>query len=929
MMTSFLREAESRYKTLIESARKKEIPIEELIEEERIKHILPLSDFIFRAITKEPEILLDLVESGDLNRDYLEGEYRERIKKGLRKEEDRRILVKEIRKIRKREMVRIAWRDIEGRADVVKTMKELSLFADACIDASTEIFYYIYSKRYGTPIGERSHFPQQLIVIGLGKLGGNELNFSSDIDIMFAYPEAGRTYSNITNDEFFSRVSLDIVRFLSEYTEDGFIFRVDTRLRPFGKSGSIVMNFDALEEYYQVYGREWERYALIKARIVGGDLERGNELLNRLKPFVYRRYLDYTVFDSIREMKQKIMEEERGISILDNIKIGPGGIREIEFFVQVFQLLRGGIDPDLQVQNLLKAMDVLENRGYVPSDTCKRLRNAYLFLRKLENRLQEYDDLQTHTIPKDEDRRFKIAISMGYKSWDEFYEDLMDHTSFVHKQFEELLRLKYRREIEENRFYLVWEIEDPKERKELLKSLGFWEAEKINLIISDLKNFTKLKHMGERGRILLKKVISVILERLLKERDAEEILKRLSSLIKSISLRTNYLSLMLENPSVIDHLIRLAKESSWIISFVARYPVLLDELIDPRTLYTPPTREELEREMKYRLENLDLEDKEAQMIQLSLLRYTNTLRVAASDIIGVISVMDVSTYLTNIAEVVLNASMILAWRNIQKKIRSVPRPEGKGFCIIGYGKLGGRELSYSSDLDLVFLYSADSVDATFYIKMSQEIIRLLTTYTVMGKAYEVDTRLRPDGSSGVLAVNIDSYREYQINRAWTWEHQALLRARPICGDEILKDQFERIRYEVLTKKREKERLFNEVWEMRKKVLSQLSKKMPGLFHIKNDPGGIIDIEFLIQYLVLLHASSFPQLIKWRAHIYFLEELKRVEVIKEEDAKFLKDTYIKMRYTMHKLSLQEKMPIVKEDEFEEMRKKVMDMWNKVK
>ena len=926
MMTSFLREAESRYRTLVESAKRKDIPVEELIEEERIKHILPLSDFIFRVITKEPEILLDLIESSDLFRDYSEGEYKERIRKGLENKENRRMLEKEIRKIRKREMVRIAWRDIEGRADTVKTMKELSLFADACIDAAVEIFYSIYSKRYGTPIGESSHLPQQLIVIGLGKLGGNELNFSSDIDIMFAYPEQGKTYSDITNDEFFSRVSLDIVKFLSEYTEDGFVFRVDTRLRPFGKSGSMVMNFDALEEYYQTYGREWERYALIKARIVGGDIERGEELLNRLKPFVYRRYLDYTVFDSIRDMKHKIMEEERWISILDNIKIGPGGIREIEFFVQVFQLLRGGIDPDLQVQNLLNALDVLEKKEYVPSDICKRFKDAYLFLRKLENRLQEYDDLQTHTIPKDEGRRLKIAISMGCRNWDEFYEYLLYHTSFVHNQFKDLLKSKHKGT---EKFYLVWEIDDSERRKELLNSLGFLKAEKIDSIISDLRDLPKIRHMGTRGRSLLKEVISAILERLLKEKEAAEILKRLSSLIKNISLRTNYLSLMLENPSVIDHLIRLAKESSWIISFVARYPVLLDELIDPRTLYTPPTREELEKEMKYRLENLDLDDKEVQMIQLALLRYTNMLRVAASDITGVISVMDVSTYLTDIAEVVLNASMILAWRNIQKKIKSAPGPEGRGFCIIGYGKLGGRELSYSSDLDLVFLYSPDSSDSTFYIKVSQEIIRLLTTYTIMGRAYEVDTRLRPDGSSGVLAVNIDSYREYQINRAWTWEHQALLRARPICGDEPLKAQFEKVRYEVLTKKREKEKLFNEVWEMRQKIMSQLSKNRPGLFHIKNDPGGIIDIEFLIQYLVLLYASSFPQLIKWRAHIYFLEELKKVEVIKEEDAKFLKDTYIKMRYTIHKLSLQEKMPIVEEDQFKEVRKKVIDMWDKVK
>ncbi len=925
MKDKLYREAEKKFLSLKESASNKGISLP--VEEDKLRHVLMFSNFVYKVLMKDPEILVDLVQSKDLTKSYEKEEYKNKLSK-LDLEEDEKVLTKEIRNIRKREMVRIAWRDLTEESDTISTIKELSFFAEACIDKSVELFYKIYSKKYGTPIGAKTNQPQQLVVIGLGKLGGEELNFSSDIDIMFSYPEAGSTYSKVSNEEFFSLIARKIIRFLSEPTEDGFVFRVDTRLRPFGKSGAIVMGFDAMEDYYQSYGREWERYALIKARIVGGDRKRGEELLSRLRPFVYRRYLDYTVFDSLREMKQRIMNEAARLSILDNIKIGPGGIREIEFFVQVFQLIRGGIEPELQVQSLLKAIEILKRKSYVPEKVCDRLKEAYIFLRKLENRIQEYNDLQSHSIPYDPIQRLRIALSMGYESWDEFFNQLLDHTRYVHDQFEQLLAPKPSLKIRSDPLYSIFD-KDEDEVKEMLLSMGFSDAQSIARIILDLKESSSFKVMHPKAVDILKRLMAAILKRLSKEENAKEVLLRLTSLIKNILLRTSYLSLMLENPAVVDHLIRLAKESSWIISFVSKFPVLLDELIDPRNLYTPPTREDLEKDKEYRLSLADPDDPESQMIQLSLLRNTNTLRVAASDITGVISVKDVSSYLTNIAEVVLEAAMAFAWKNCQKKSSIKHIAEGKGFCIIGYGKLGGRELSYSSDLDLIFLHCGKSPDEmSFYTKVAQQIIYLLTTHTIMGKAYEVDTRLRPDGSSGVLAVSVESFREYQIKRAWTWEHQALLRARPVCGDKNISEEFEEIRYEVLTKQRDPKKLFKEVWDMRQKLISQLSRKVAGLFHLKNDPGGLIDIEFIIQFLTLLHASSYPELIKWRAHLHFLNELERLGLINKDDASLLKTAYIEMRYTMHRLSLQEEKPLVKEVRFKEMREKVLNIWERL-
>lgn len=921
-----LQEAEDKYHSLITSAREKGITLSldvKLVDQ--LKVVLVFSDFVAKGLIRNPLVLMDLVETEDLNKSYSQAQYRDILNRFIGTEEDKEKVVRNLRYVRLREMIRIAWRDILGIADVYEIMRELSLFAEACIDKITEFFYSLYSRKFGMPVGSPGNSLQYPVVIGVGKLGGGELNFSSDVDLVFAYPESGTTEKGMSNDEFFSYVCRGIIWALAEYMPDGFVFRVDTRLRPFGKGGPIVMNFDSMEEYYQTHGREWERYALIKARIVGGDKKRGDELLDRLKPFVYRKFLDYTVFDSLRQMKQRIMDERRHMSILDNIKMGPGGIREIEFFVQVFQLLRGGIDPDLQTHSLSDAIQVLKEKSYVSAEVCDNVLEAYIFLRRLENKLQEYNDLQTHSLPLSSRHRFKIALLMGFSDWDKFYNRLMEHVSYVHKQFEELLTPK-----EADRsglFSSIWETEDKELRKKLLISAGVDDPEKIESIISDLKDAPSTKSLSSSGKILLGRLIPLLLKRSLRRKESADVLIRIVELIKKIQKRTSYISLMIENPHVIDHLLELARKSSWIISFVAKTPALLDELIDPRNLYVPPTREEMEKELSHRLKNIDPADLESQMIQLALFRYASTLRVAAADIAGAISVKEVSSYLTEIAEVILEATLSLAWKHSLKKLGIAHVPEKKGFCIVGYGKLGGRELSYGSDLDLVFIHSGKK--SSFSTKVAQNIIYILTTYTMMGKAYEVDTRLRPDGSSGILAISIKGFKEYQMKRAWTWEHQALLRARPICGDADLMDKFQDVRREVLSKGIDRRRLFMEMWEMRDRIIKQLSKHVPGMFHLKYDPGGIIDVEFLIQYMTLLNIPYHPELLRWTAHIYFLEDLIRLELIKRDDAEFIRDTYIRIRYLIHRLSLQENPLMVEEEMFRDARNRLAHIWEGIR
>ena len=910
------------------------------------KTVLAFSEFVAASCTRDPAMLINLIDSGELDRRRKPDDYDRSLKAILAKVEDEEELMRLLRRCRRRELIRIAWRDLAGWADLNQTVADLSAFADACLHRTLKILYQWQCTTSGTPTAEDGS-KQQLVILGLGKLGARELNFSSDVDLIFAYPKGGQTCGakqSLCNEDFFSRLCRRLIKVIGQPTADGFVFRVDARLRPFGESGPLVMDFDAMEQYYQQQGREWERYALIKARAVAGDLEAGALLLKRLHPFIYRRYLDYSAFESLREMKQMIVREVKRKGMEDNIKLGPGGIREIEFFGQIFQLIRGGVDLALQDTGILKVLRTLAAEHHISENICNELIDAYVFLRNTENRLQAFSDQQTHQLPSDEPGNLRLAVSMGFPDINSFMALLNKHRQIVHGHFQMLLEpadTEGQPKDKENPLEVIWQdLAGGRKAGKSLEAMGYEQPNEVLKLLDYLKNAPETKALSPRGRRRLDKLVP----RLLKEIGAYEnpltTLRRIIDLIKTIERRTSYLALLLENPTALTHLVKLSNSSPWIASFLTRHPVLLDELLDPRTLYLPPKKKEMKTGLRRRLAQVPSEDLEYQIEQLCIFKQVNVLRVATADVTGVLPLMRVSDYLSEIAESILSEVVELAWNHLVTKhgapvCRLGDKSCGQGFAVVAYGKLGGLELGYGSDLDLVFLHAGtheptrggDKVidSAQFFNRLGQRVIHILTSHTRAGKVYDIDMRLRPSGSSGILVSRIDAFGNYQFEEAWTWEHQALIKARTVCGDDILANRFEAIRKKVLARKRSREKLTTEVAEMREKMRKELLKPEDGVLDLKQDPGAMVDIEFLVQYLVLLYSHKYAGLLKWTDNVRLLQALIETGAMDEYTAHILKHAYLIYRAAAHQLSLQEKPAKVPLEEFNHLQERVQEIW----
>lgn len=930
---------------------------------EELLQVWGFSDFVSKTCLRDPGLLMDLFKNRHLFEAYPLDFYRKNLKDLLTDFDHETffdpgsidlatqipLLQRLLRIFRQREMVRIAWRDLSGRAMLEETMAELSAFADACIDASLSVLYRLHCSVDGIP-RTKNGSPQNLAVFGLGKLGGRELNFSSDIDLIFAYPEAGETdhpERPRSNDTFFVRLARNLIKTLSEITPHGQVFRVDMRLRPDGDNGPLVMSFENTEAYYQLHGREWERYAWIKARAVAGDMAAAENLLENLKPFIYRRYLDYGVFDSLRGMKQKISAEVKRKGLADNIKLGPGGIREIEFFGQVFQLIRGGIIPGLQDQRILHILDTLVNENYIEPKTRDELKTSYCFLRKTEHRLQEFSDQQTHDLPHSPKARLRLALAMGFDDWASFSTRLKRHTDIAQRHFSNLLASQHPETnancSSENSPELacLWTNAgmDNQAGKEL-SNAGFNAPEDIIRLLDQYKNSPGTRSLSTEGRAKIDRLIPIILKATSRSPQPDLVLKRIVGLIETIQRRTNYVSLLLENMGALEHLIRLAHASPWIITFLSRHPVLLDELIDPRTLYAPPEKNALRKNLDRRLRKIETDDLEYQIETLCIFRQVNELRVAAADITDILPLMRVSDHLSDIAETILEKVVELSWQHL---ITQHGRPSAslngnpceKGFAVIAYGKLGGLELGYGSDLDMVFIHAGDKghtrgarpiENSQFYTRLGQRVLHLLTTHTAAGRIYEIDMRLRPSGSSGMLVSHFASFQTYQSRDAWTWEHQALLRTRAIIGDKHLTDWFERVRKEILTRKRPKKELQQAVLTMREKMRSTLTQKSSNSFDLKQDRGGMVDIEFLVQFLVLLNAHKFKELVTYPDNVRQIQALSETGIIDEKVAHLLRRIYLVYRATIHRLNLAEKPHMVPGSTFKDLRQLVEKIWS---
>jgi len=918
-MTPLSSQLQQHWHTLVERA-PEDFPIATL--SANAQAVFTFSDFVQQSLMAYPEWLASL-ESEPPQADEWR-EYAGWLEAELAEVHDETALMRALRVFRRRVMVRIAWSQALSLVSEEDTLQQLSHLAETLIVHARNWLYDACCRDWGTPCSADG-VPQPLLILGMGKLGGGELNFSSDIDLIFAWPEHGSTQGGrreLDNAQFFTRLGQRLIKVLDQPTQDGFVYRVDMRLRPFGDSGPLVLSFAALEDYYQEQGRDWERYAMVKARIMGDDdgVYTG-ELRAMLRPFVFRRYIDFSVIQSLRNMKGMITREVRRRGLKDNIKLGAGGIREIEFIVQVFQLIRGGREPSLQSRSLLPTLAAIEALHLLSETDAQALRAAYLFLRRLENLLQSINDEQTQTLPGDDLNRARLAWGMHLDDWAALTERLDALMGEVRRVFNDLIGDDVESSQEEQLsedWRELWQ--DTLQEDDTPAGLMHLSSDDRQRVLSQIADFRKeldKRTIGPRGRQVLDSLMPHLLSEVCAREDAQVLLTRITPLLSGIVTRTTYLELLSEYPGALKHLIRLCAASPMVASQLARYPLLLDELLDPSRLYQPTATDAYRDELRQYLLRVPEDDEEQQLEALRQFKQAQLLHIAAADIAGTLPVMKVSDHLTWLAEAMIDAVVQQAWVQMVARYGQpthLRERNGRGFAVIGYGKLGGWELGYSSDLDLVFLHDCP-IDAMtdgereidgrqFYLRLAQRIMHLFSTRTSSGILYEVDARLRPSGAAGMLVTTAEAFADYQQNEAWTWEHQALVRARVVYGDPQLQRQFDAVRRQIVTTARDGAVLQTEVREMREKMRAHLGGKQRDRFDIKTDAGGITDIEFITQYLVLRYAHDKPKLTRWSDNVRILELLAQNDIMDEQEAQALTRAYTTLRDALHHLALQE-------------------------
>ncbi|WP_240207111.1 bifunctional [glutamate--ammonia ligase]-adenylyl-L-tyrosine phosphorylase/[glutamate--ammonia-ligase] adenylyltransferase [Vibrio sp. CyArs1] len=912
--------------------------------QQQLKYVMAMSCFVEESLLKDEGLFAELPDM--LSQQSRAEDYRVRLATQLEscgsETEGHRVL----RRFRNREMTYIAWRDFTSDWSLEQSLHHLSMLAEAMIFETYQWQYKACCLEWGTPCNAEGE-AQPMLIIGMGKLGGGELNFSSDIDLIFTYPENGETQGtrrSIANAQFFTRLGQRIIKALDQQTFDGFCYRVDMRLRPFGESGPLVMSYAALEDYYQEQGRDWERYAMVKARVMGSEMyPQYQELRKMLRPFVFRRYIDFSAIQSLRRMKSMISSEVRRRGLGNNIKLGPGGIREVEFIAQVFQLIRGGREPSLRGRGLLETLDAIDTLSLLESENVQQLRSAYCFLRRLENLLQAMADKQTQTLPDKPCDQLKLACAMQFESWSAMVQATELHMLNVHQVFANLIGED---EDEEDanpiakHFHELWDMAD---RPEVIEHLLEHDLHVENpadkqKTIQQFKADLAKKTLGPRGREVLNRLMPKVFSAIYAHKDAEFGLSRVLHVLHRIVTRTTYLELLDEHPAALVQLVRLCTASPMISEQLGRYPILLDELLDPAHLYNPVPLESYKTELRDYLARIPEEDMEQQMEALRQFKQTCILRIAAADIAGVLPVMKVSDHLTYLAEAIVEAGINQAWQQMAAKYGEPTHLKdrgSKGFAVIGYGKVGGWELGYNSDLDIVFMHDCpvsaytdgkkDIDGRQFYLRLAQRIIHIFSTRTASGILYEVDTRLRPSGASGLLVSPTDAFDEYQHNDAWTWEHQALVRARMIYGDAFLQHAFENTRDDVLRTARDELTLKQQVVDMREKMRDHLGGKKAGRFMLKQDAGGITDIEFLAQYLVLQYSHDKPKLTRWSDNVRIFESMMSQGVMEEEQAMALTHAYTTLRDEIHHRNLLNLDADVDDSKFTQEKAIVVEAW----
>jgi len=916
----------------------------------QLSEVFGLSDFVADSLIKQPTLIPILFESKLLTtaerREQLRIELQSVLENTLTEIE----LHQALRLFRRKHMVVIAWRELLNLSDLQESFEHISFLADQLIYQALNWLYQQQCTEQGTPFSE-SGIQQTMYIFAMGKLGGKELNFSSDIDLIFAYPERGQTQGgrrSIENSAFFTKLGQRLIAALHQVTVDGFVYRVDMRLRPFGDSGPLVSTFNSIEDYYQTHGREWERYAMVKARVIGLEGDYKSELESMLRPFVFRRYIDFSAIDSLRKMKSMISAEVRRKGLKDNIKLGMGGIREIEFVAQAFQLIHGGRNSQLQCKGLQETLQVIADIEALPQQRIICLLSSYVFLRSVENVLQQIGDQQTQTLPDNDLDKLRLIKVMKFDDWDSFYTRLNEVMENVHNEFNWVVGESEEQKNEPNKNFIeIWELELSSEEIEPL----LIESIKSNQVVEQqITHFAKMivslkaemirRPIGPRGQETIDKLLPRLISLICEYTRPDQLFERIHHLILKIMRRTAYLELLNENEGALKQLLKLCSASPRVSAQLASYPILLDELLDPQKLYHPTQLGQYSSELQQFMLRVPEEDMEQQMEALRQFKQMQLLHIATADIAGGIKLPQVSDHLTCLSEAILDYVVQIAWSQVTEKFglpSNVVGTDRKGFAVIGYGKMGGFELGYGSDLDIVFLHDTDIAGYTngqrsidnqlFYFRLAQRMIHLFSSRTTSGILYEIDMRLRPSGDSGPLVAGLAGFNRYLREDAWTWEHQALVRTRPVFIDSIMRQEFEQIRLGILSQQRDPLKLQADVAAMRVKMRNHLNRAKEHQFDLKQSPGGMVDIEFIAQYLVLAHAHQYPELLtKWSDNLRIFEACQQVGLLTDQQTQQLIESYCHIRDAAHRLTLGKETRIVSAEWFIEEKKAVIAIWD---
>ncbi len=886
-------------KTLLEAAKNLELSTLQLSYLQRVEDCSP---FMARLLTKDADLLVDSLKH--LHIFYGLAEMQQFL--DAQKIADEISLKRALRKIRQSVLARIILRDLNGLADLQEVMQSTTQLAEIAIQTAVTYQNTWLQSSIGKPRSADGK-AQTLIVIGMGKLGGGELNVSSDVDLIFAYEQDGETTQGVSNQDFFVKLGKKVISALDEVTEDGFVFRVDMRLRPFGSEGALVSSLDALEEYYQNNGREWERYAWIKGRAITGLQA---NIYGLLRPFIFRKYLDFSAFASMRDLKLQIHRDVLQKGLQDNIKLGRGGIREIEFIAQVFQLIRGGQDTSLQVKPTLEVLKLLENKGLLPKEAVTQLAEAYVFLRNLEHRLMYVEDQQTQDLPTHDAAKVRIARAMNFADWASFAAILAQHRQIVQQHFDATFNENTQTLPDDNaKENLLWQgLLENDAALQALSGAGFGDAAETLQRLKLCRESARYQQLPEQSRQRFDRLMPLVIQAASLQANADIALQRAIDLLEAICRRASYLALFAEYPQALDLVVKLCAASSWCAQYLTQHPMVLDELLDERSLYAKPNFAQMRAALEAKLHAL-AGDAEAQMNAMRQFKHAAVFRFAAQDIAGKLALETLSDYLSALADLILDVALKAIWQSLKFKHREVPK-----FAVIGYGKLGGKELGYASDLDIIFLYNDDAEGAgedisEIYAKFAQRINSWFNSLTSAGLLYETDLQLRPDGNSGLLVCSVEAFHDYQLNRAWVWEHQAITRARFVAGDASIGAAFEAIRIEVIRQTRDVQKLKKEVIEMRQKMKTQMREanvNKSALFDLKHEKGGIIDVEFMVQYLVLANAAQYAELTNNFGNIALLKTLGKLGIVDENLAESVANAYREYRRLQHAARLQGNM-----------------------